>query len=195
MIDKEEPLFIMMMEHHSRKQSIRNNIWAYCSSQWSSVSQNSVPFLSRGLIVYDFLQEKWANFMNYCVTYVFPLLTSLFRPSEFVFSSACLSVLELSDWQDATLTYWVILPPPTQHPVLWVSSGTASPSNESNMLLETKRDRQIGREAVGDGDDNDVCLHGGLTPLTTCQQHRPRYHRRETGRTLLSNGFLREPVK
>lgn len=39
------------------------------------------------------------------------------------------------------------------------------------MLLETKRDRQIGREAVGDGDDNDVCLHGGLTPLTTCQQH------------------------
>lgn len=119
MIDKEEPLFIMMMEHHSRKQSIRNNIWAYCSSQWSSVSQNSVPFLSRGLIVYDFLQEKWANFMNYCVTYVFPLLTFLFRPSEFVFSRACLSVLELSDWQDATLTYWVILPP---HPTSSVMS-------------------------------------------------------------------------
>ena len=58
------------------------------------------------------------------------------------------------------------------------------------MLLETKQDRQIGREAVGDGDDNDVCLYGGLTPLTTCQQRRPRYHRREAGRTLLSKWLL-----
>lgn len=30
MTDKEELVFIMMMEHHSSEQSIHNNIWAYC---------------------------------------------------------------------------------------------------------------------------------------------------------------------
>lgn len=38
MIDKKEPSFVSVMEQHSRKQSVCNNIRVHCFPHWSSVS-------------------------------------------------------------------------------------------------------------------------------------------------------------
>lgn len=98
MIDKEEPLFIMMMEHHSRKQSIRNNIWAYCLPQWSSVSltDKCSIFKSWPDCLWIFARKKGANSKSYRVLYVCPLLTfSFFYLWVFksLFKCVCVSFL------------------------------------------------------------------------------------------------------
>lgn len=124
--------------------------------------------------------------------YVCPFLNFLSSPSESLFSCAPLSVSELPDWQDATLIFTTVSPF-TQCCESAVGLLFHQP-RETHCSRQSETDRQTRREAVGDGDDNDVCLHGGLTPLTTCQQRQPRYRRREAERTLLSSGCFWEPV-
>lgn len=75
MIDKAEPLFIMMMDHHSRKQSmsaITSGPIVFLNDLLSR-SQKNVKFLSHALIVHEFLPV-----LNVSVLHVCPLLTFSF---------------------------------------------------------------------------------------------------------------------
>lgn len=137
------------------------------------LSLKSVPFLNLPWFFLMFLPNRGQPLKTSCVLCVWLLLTSFFSsPVSLLFQALWVFLAFLIG--SATLTYWghTVHPP---HAVLWVSSGAAALSTEGNTLLETKQDRvrQIGREAMEDGDDND----GGADTPTTCQQCRPRTYR------------------
>lgn len=159
------------------------------------LSLKSVPFLNLPWFFLMFLPNRGQPLKTSCVLCVWLLLTSFFSsPVSLLFQALWVFLAFLIG--SATLTYWghTIHPP---HAVLWVSSGAAAPSTEGNTLLETKQDRvrQIGREAMEDGDDNDVRLHGGLTLRQHVSSADPEPTERETDMTLLSNSCSEGSVK
>lgn len=190
MIDKKEPLFITMMEYHSRKRSI-------CNKTGPIVSLNDLPSLARNNTLFFQVKASFSfpllkcdrnkrTYLHYvCPLWTFHLLTSSLA-FFFFLSFLLLLWMFLRRLTDRRLPGF--LPtffPFTQRHESAVGLPFHQPS-KTHCSRQSETDRQTGTVAERDDDYNDVRLSvGGLTPLTTCQQRWPTCHQVEAGRTFL----------